>query len=133
MSKITGVADFKDYFDSVDLTFMNKISVYVGYYNYVNDNPINMDHYKTVKDWSKFFSYTIKTKSIYPHLDSGYIVLNDRDFFSEVEDKTKSKNTLKRVERNRRYYYKYLLNIGYTPEEAYDYSRYTYELEEKRS
>lgn len=133
MSSITGVADFKDYFDTVGTDYMNKLTVYVGYYNYLDSNPIDMSQYKTTKDWSKFFNYTIVTKSIYPHLGSGYIVLDDRDYFSIQEDKTVSKSTLKKIFKRRDSYYEYLVNIGYTSEEAYNYSRYTYELEEKRT
>ena len=132
MSAITGVADFKDYFEKVGIDEIKKLSIYVGYYNYLDCNPLDMTNYKTVKDWSKFFNYTIKTKSIYPHLGSGYIVLDDRDFLSEQEDKTVSKSTLKKIYKKRDYYQAFLMDMGYTPEEAIDYSRYTYELEEKR-
>ena len=133
MSKITGVADFKDYFDTVGIDFVNKLSVYIGTYNYFDNNPIDMTQYKTVKDWSKFFNYTIVTKSIYSTLGCGHIVLDDRDYLSIQEDKTISKSTIKKIHKRRDYFNDYLVNIGYTPEEAYDYSRYTYELEDKRT
>lgn len=133
MSSITGVADFKDYFEKIGIDELKKLTVYVGYYNYLDSNPLDMSQYKTTKDWSKFFSYTIQTKSIYSHLGCGYIVLNDRDYLSEQEDKTVSKSTLKKIYKRRDNYQVYLMDMGYSPEEAIDYSRYVYELEDKRT
>lgn len=129
MSEITGVKDFKDLYDSTEETLMKKLSIYIGYTNYLYSLPIDTTKFKTTKDWAKLFSFTIKAKSIYYSLNTGYVVLDDRDFFSLQEDKGLSKNQQRRINNLRTGYITYLMNEGYTQEEAEEIGRYKFELE----
>ena len=85
MSRITGVKDFRDLYEEIDKILIKKLSIYIGYTNYLYSIPLDTTKFITEKDWAKLFSYTIQAKSIYPLLNTGYIVLNDRDFFSLQE------------------------------------------------
>lgn len=130
MSRITGVKDFRDLYEEIDKTLIKKLSIYIGYTNYLYSIPLDTTKFSTEKDWAKLFSYTIQAKSIYPLLNTGYIVLNDRDFFSLQEDKGLSKNQYRRITNLRNNYKNYLIDEhGYTEEEAQEISRYKYELE----
>lgn len=130
MSRITGVKDFRDLYEEIDKTLIKKLSIYIGYANYLYSIPLDTTKFSTEKDWAKLFSYTIQAKSIYPLLNTGYIVLNDRDFFSLQEDKGLSKNQYRRITNLRNNYKNYLIDEhGYTEEEAQEISRYKYELE----
>ncbi len=69
MSTITGVKDFKDFYDETEESLMKKINIYIGYTNYLYSLPIDTTKFKTTKDWAKLFSFTIKAKSIYTSLN----------------------------------------------------------------
>lgn len=126
---ITGVRDFKDFFENTDPSFMSRITIYVGYYNYVNSIPIDTAKFQTIRDWSPLFSYTIDIKNLYPNLECGNLVLGERDYFSMQEDKTISKSQLRKIHTLRDNYNRYLIDLGYSKEEAKEISRYKYELE----
>ena len=129
MSKITGVLDFKDFYDEYGSDFLKKLKIYKGYYNYVTDNPIDTSKYNDEKDWSYLFHHCVLSKSIYKNLNSGYIILCLRDFFSEQDDATASTGKNKRIEKQRIKFAEWLENIGFTHEDAMYITRYQSELE----
>lgn len=130
MSKTTGVKDFRDLYEETDKELIKRLSIYIGYTNYLYSIPVDTTKFQTEKDWAKLFSYTIQAKSIYPHLNTGYVVLNNRDFFSLQEDRGLSKNQYRRITNLRNNYKNYLMDVyGYTEKEAQQISRYKYELE----
>ena len=131
MSKITGIPDFQDFIEKEGVDYLSKIKIYVGYYNYLMDNAIDVKDLKDFKDWAKFFRYTIVTKSLYRNLGGGYIVLSDRDYISEQDDKALTNEARRRIRKMREANVSYLAELDYTEEEALELSRYKFELEEK--
>ena len=132
MSKITGVLDFKDFVQQEDKAYLKKLNIYIGYFNYIIDNPIDTKDFNSPKDWAPLYQYTILTKSLYRDLGMGYVVLSERDFISEQEDKLAGSGfteATKKLIQHRQYYTDALMSLGYTDEESQELARYHFELE----
>ena len=129
MSKITGVPDFKDIYDQYGNDFLKKLHIYIGYHNYLFNNPIDTSKYQEEKDWVYLFHYCVLSKSIYKTLESGYIVLYTRDYLSIQEDEAAWRGGSKKLRQQRQQFHDWLLRYGFTEEEATDISRYRFELE----
>lgn len=130
MSLITGIPDFQDFIEKEGIEYLQKIKVYVGYYNYLMDEPVETKDKKTLNDWAPFLRYVITSKSLYKNLGGGYIVLSDRDYMSEQEDKAKTPEARKRFRKMRDSNRDYLVTLGFTNDEAEEMSRYRWEREE---
>ena len=131
MSKYTGVRDFKDFVTTEDPEYLKKLNIYIGYMNYIYDNPIDTKSFNTPKDWAPYYHYTIETKSLYKALGEGYVVLSDRDYLSIQEDKLGGSGyteATKKLHEYRECFYKGLIDLGYTEEEALKLSKYQFEL-----
>lgn len=130
MSRILGIPDFGDFVEQEGIEYLQRIKIYVGYYNYLMDIPIETKHKKTYEDWVPFFRYIITAKSLYKNLGGGYIVLSDRDYLSEQDDKVMTYEARQKITNMREKNKEYLLGLGFTEEQAHEMSRYRYELEE---
>ena len=130
MSKITGIPDFQDFIEKEGIEYLQKIKIYVGFYNYFMDEPVETKTKKELKDWAPFFRYTIASRSLYRNLGGGYIVLTERDYMSEQEDKAKTPEARKRFRKMREANIDYLTSMGFSQKEAAEMSRYKWELED---
>ena len=131
MSKYTGVRDFKDFVTDEDPSYLKKLNIYIGYMNYLYDNPIDTKNFNSPKDWAPYYHYTITSRSLYRALGEGYVILSDRDYISIQEDKLGSggyTETIKKLQDCRVNYYNCLLSLGYTEEEALSLAKYQFEL-----
>lgn len=133
MSKITGVPDFKDFIDQNGIHFAKKMNIYIGYYNYIMDIPLDTSKYNTIQDWAYLFPYCILTRSIYKTLNTGYIVLYDRDYFSLQDDQVAGTLGLnKKSDKGRKRFLEELGTINIVGSEAERMTRYKYELEKRQ-
>ena len=133
MSKLTGVRDFKDFLSQEEPTYLKKLDIYIGYFNYLTDNPIDTKGFDSPKDWAPLYHYTVLSKSLYRNLGSGYVILSNRDYISEQEDKMGGagyNEAVKKLIAHREVYQNALMDLGYTEEEAINLSKYRFELEE---
>ena len=133
MSKITGVPDLKDFIDTYGIQYVKKLNIYIGYYNYLMDIPLDTSKYNTIQDWAYLFHYCILTKSLYKALGTGYVVLQDRDYFSLQDDIVAGTLGLnKKSEKGRKRFLEELEKINITGLEAERIIRYRFELENKQ-
>ena len=132
MSRITGIRDFADFFNEKGIDYCKKLTFYIGYNNYLYNNPLDTSKFTTEKDWMPFFPYEIKVKFLYERLGTGTIVLQDRDYMSEQDDLSAHQGRSKRVDKIRKNFIDFLIQAGYTPEAAEELGRYKFELENRR-
>ena len=133
MSKITGVPDLKDFIDTYGIQYMKKLNIYIGYYNYLMDIPLDTSKYNNIQDWAYLFHFCILTKSLYKALGCGYLVLYDRDYFSLQDDQVAGTlGVNKKSEKGRKRFLEELENINITRSEAERITRYRYELENRQ-
>ena len=133
MSKITGVPDFKDFIDQYGISYVKKLNIYIGYYNYIMEIPLDTSKYNTIQDWAYLFHYCILTKSLYKDLGCGYLVLYDRDYFSLQDDQVAGTLGLnKKSEKGRKRFLEELEKIDITGQEAERITRYRYDLENRQ-
>ena len=117
MSKITGVLDFKDFVDEHDLDYIKKLHIYIGYMDYLYDAPIDLTGFNDKKDFAPYYHYTILTKNLYPTLNEGNVILNERDFFSITEDSLAHRGWhegRKKINKQRDKFKEYLSDLGYS-------------------
>ena len=133
MSKITGVPDLKDFIDTYGIQYMKKLNIYIGYYNYLMDIPLDTSKYNNIQDWAYLFHFCILTKSLYKALGCGYLVLYDRDYFSLQDDQVAGTlGVNKKSEKGRKRFLEELEKINITRSEAERITRYRYELENRQ-
>ena len=135
MSKVTGVADFKDFIQGEDFEYLKNLKYYIGYSNYLLDNPIETKDFVDKEDWAPLYHYTIITKGLYRNLGSGYVVLDDRDFLSIQEDTQAGKgysSVIKKIQNRRENFKEELIGYGYEPEDAEEITKHKFELDERQ-
>lgn len=130
MSKITGVEDFKDIIDKYGIEFIQKLKIYIGYYNYIENNPLNTEKLKEYKDWAFLWHYAVMVESVYKLLKTGSIILYTRDYFSLQEDATGWRGCNQSIKKLRNKYFDELIKLGYSRKEAKKMSKYRFELED---
>ena len=97
------------------------------------DIPLDTSKYNTIQDWAYLFHYCILTKSLYTALGTGYVVLQDRDYFSLQDDIVAGTLGLnKKSEKGRKRFLEELEKINITGLEAERIIRYRFELENKQ-
>lgn len=129
MSKITGVPDFKDFIDQYGISYVKKLNIYIGYYNYIMEIPLDTSKYNTIQDWAYLFHYCILTKSLYKASGCGYVVLYDRDYFSLQDDLVAWNGWNKKSDKGRKRFAEALRDLELGEKEIGRAIRYRFELE----
>lgn len=134
MSKVLGIPDLKDFLEQEDESFLKKIKFYMGYRNYIFDNPMDTSVFANKNEWYEYFHNTIITKSLYRNLGEGYVVIEPRDYISIQQDKNAGNGyneTEKRLLKMRKNYIKELIDLGFNQESAESIADYEPELDER--
>lgn len=136
MSKVTGVADFKDFVQVENFDYLKNLKYYIGYSNYLFDIPIEIKDFTDKEDFAPLYHYTILTKSLYRASGNGYVVLSDRDYLSRQEDTQAGKgysSIVKKIHERRDKFKGELISYGYEPEDAEYITKYKFELDERHN